>query len=35
MILMIIAVALLGDVYDDITVTRNPDPDYVAGTYEE
>lgn len=35
MILMIIALALLGDVYDDITVTRNPDPDYVAGTYEE
>ncbi|MCD4848769.1 MAG: T9SS type A sorting domain-containing protein [Candidatus Aegiribacteria sp.] len=35
MILMIIAVALLGDVYDDITVTRNPDPNYVAGTYEE
>lgn len=35
MILMIMAVALLGDVYDDITVTRNLDPDYVAGTYEE
>ena len=35
MILMIIAMALLGDVYDDITVTRNPDPNYVAGTYEE
>jgi len=35
MILMIIALALLGDVYDDIAVTRNLDPDYVAGTYEE
>ena len=35
MILMMIVVALLGDVYDGIPVTRNPDPDYVAGTYEE
>ena len=35
MIPIMIVLALLGDVYDYTPVTMNPDPDYVAGTYEE
>ncbi len=35
MVFIMIVIALFGDIYDEIPLTVNPDPNYVPDTYEE